>query len=400
VHIAYLIPTIDQIGGAERQLIELATGMAHRGSQVTVIALSGRGGSAAQVLSANNVSLLSLDMRRGLADLCGWTALRRWIIAAQPEILHAHLPHAALMARVIRLAAPVRVVVETIHSPAIGGISRQISYRLTSHLPTLVTAVSRAAAAPWLEAGMLHESELAVIPNGVDTTCWRNDHDLQRCSLLASIWPYKFSWLAVGRLDPVKDHETLLRAFALLPDSAQLTIVGTGPLEHSLRRLARDLRIHSRISFAGFQNDIRSFMQEADAFVLSSRWEGLPVALMEASACELPAIFTGNAGCRELLPNSSIDPVAVADPRALASAMQKLMDLTPEERRQIGAEARRRIVAQLDIRSILCRWEKLYCHLLALNPRPAHRRHCSLPLQAPVYSSTTEKQTYSPPTSK
>lgn len=400
MHIAYLIPTIDRVGGAERQLIELATGMARRGSQVTVIALSGHGGSAAHVLSANNVSFLSLDMRHGLADFRGWTALRRWIIAAQPEVLHAHLPHAALMARAIRLAAPVRVVAETIHSPAIGGISRLLLYRLSSHLPTVITAVSRAAAAPWLEAGMLHEAELAVIPNGINTACWRKDHESQHCSLLASTSPHKFNWLAVGRLDPVKDHETLLRAFALLPQYAHLTVAGSGPLEHSLRRLARELAIHNRVSFPGFQNDIRSLMQRADAFVLSSRWEGLPVALMEASACELPAVFTATAGCRELLPGSSIDPVLVADSRALASAMQKLMDLTPKERRQIGADARRRIVARFEINSVLSRFEELYCCLLAANPQPSRRRYRSSTLQAPFYSSTTETQTYSPPISK
>jgi Glycosyltransferase Family 4 len=102
MHIAYLIPTVDRIGGAERQLIQLATGMARRDWRVTVIALSGNGGHAAEELSANNVSFLSLEMRKGLADLRGWNRLRRWITSAQPEILHSHLPHASMMSRGIR----------------------------------------------------------------------------------------------------------------------------------------------------------------------------------------------------------------------------------------------------------------------------------------------------------
>jgi len=85
MHIAYLIPTVDRIGGAERQLFQLATRMAQRDWHVTVIALSGKGGHAAEELSANNVSFLSIEMRKGLADLRGWNRLRGWITSAQPE---------------------------------------------------------------------------------------------------------------------------------------------------------------------------------------------------------------------------------------------------------------------------------------------------------------------------
>jgi hypothetical protein len=170
MHIAYLIPTIDRIGGAERQLIQFATGMAHRGWRVTVIALSGSGGHSAQELSADNVSFLSLDMRHGLADPRGWNRLRCWITSAGPDILHSHLPHASLMARAIRLIVPVRVLIDTIHSPATGSIARQIGYRLTRGLPNVVTGVSRSALNPWLDSGMVDHSKSTVVPNGIDAT--------------------------------------------------------------------------------------------------------------------------------------------------------------------------------------------------------------------------------------
>lgn len=391
MHVAYLIPTIDRIGGAERQVIELAIGMAQRGWHVTVIALSGHGDHAAQVLSANNVSFLSLEMRRGLADFRGWNRLHRWICSAQPEVLHAHLPHGSLMARGIRLAAPVRVVVETIHSPATGGLSRKILYRLTSQLPTVITAVSRAAAAPWLRAGIVDRSKLAILPNGIDTAYWKRDDELRNHSRLQSASNDEFHWLAVGRLDPVKDHATMLRAFSMLPETARLTIAGTGPLESSLRILSGKLRLDGRVSFIGFQKDVRHCMQKADGFVLSSRWEGLPLALMEASACELPSVFTGTAGSCELLPDSPISPVLVAQPAALAATMQAVMKLSHAELRRIGAMARREITSRLDLGPVLCSFEKLYCHMLAVNPRPARCRPSNSPLQAPSCSSNPER---------
>jgi len=390
MHIAYLIPTLDRIGGAERQLILLATGMARRGWRVTVIALSGSGIGAADELSANDVSFISLEMRHGLLDPRGWNRLRRWIASAQPEILHAHLPHAALLARAIRLITPMRVVIDTIHSPATGSLARRTGYRLTSYLPNLVTAVSRSAARLWLGAHAVGNRELIVLQNCIDTDYWKPPSRHPN-SALSPKKSSEFHWLAVGRLDPVKDHATLLRAFQLLPLAARLTIVGSGPLEPALRAQAAHLRIQDRVRFLGFQSDVRSCLQRADAFVLSSRWEGLPVALMEACACELPAVFTETAGSRELLPNSPLPIARVGDPAALAHAMQTLMDLPSSTRRGLGHAARLQITARYDQQSVLNRLEILYCHLVSENTQPSRvRRNSRAILKASICSSTTE----------
>jgi glycosyltransferase involved in cell wall biosynthesis len=390
MHIAYLIPTLDRIGGAERQLILLATGMARRGWRVTVIALSGSGGHAADELSANDVSFISLQMRRGLLDPRGWNRLRRWIAAAQPEILHAHLPHAALLARAIRIVTPIRVVIDTIHSPATGSLARRIGYRLTSYLPNLVTAVSRSAARPWLGAHAVGSRELIVIQNGIDTEYWKPSSKHAN-NLQSPTTDSEFHWLAVGRLDPVKDHVTLLRAFASLPSSARLTILGSGPLERPLRSQAAHLRIDERLRFLGFQSDVRSYLQQANAFVLSSRWEGLPIALMEACSCELPSVFTETAGSRELLPDSPLPVAPVGDPAALAQAMKTLMNLPASKRRELGHDARQQIVARHDQQSVINRLEILYCHLLSENTQPSrHRRNSRAILNASICSSTTE----------
>ena len=390
MHIAYLIPTIDRIGGAERQLMLLATGMARRGWRVTVIALSGNGGQAAQDLSAVNVFFLSLEMRHGLFDPRGWNRLRRWIDSAQPEILHAHLPHASLMARGIRLLAPLRVLIDTIHSPATGSVTRRICYRLTSALPDVVTSVSHAAARPWLELQTLSDSELVVIPNGLDTEWWRARSDSSDSELSRSNSSDEFRWIAVGRLDPVKDYATLLRAFSTLPPSARLTIAGSGPLEHTLRLQVSDLGIQGRVQFLGFKDDVRQLMQNSDGFVLSSRWEGLPIALMEASACELPAVFTETPGARELLPGSSLPIAPVSDSAALALAMKSLMDLPKSRQRELGRNARQQIVANFDQHSVLTRLETLYCRLLVAHPGPSrHRRRSGAARHASARSSTT-----------
>ena len=391
MHIAYLIPTIDRIGGAERQLMLLAAGMARRDWRVTVIALAGDGGQAAQNLSAANVSFLSLEMRRGLVDPHGWNRLRRWIDSAKPEIFHAHLAQAALMARCIRLLAPVRVLIDTIHSPATGSATRRFGYRITSGLPNVITAVSQACANPWLSARTLRRSELAVIPNGIDTEYWKpaspSRDDVHPCSTKSD----EFHWIAVGRLNAVKDYPTLLQAFSILPQTARLTIAGSGPLESALHLQATELGIGDRVRFLGFQSDMRRLMQHSDGFVLSSRWEGHPIALMEASACELPVVFTETPGSRELLPSSALPIAPAGDPSALAIAMKALMDLPKCEQRRLGRIGRQRIRASFEAQSVLARFESLYCGLLAANPcRSRYREKPYTVLPARVCSSSPE----------
>lgn len=391
MHIAYLIPTIDRIGGAEKQLMLLAAGMARRGWRVTVIALSGNGGQAAQDLSVANVSFLSLQMPGSLASLHGWHRLRRWISSAQPEVIHAHLAQASLMGRLIRLLAPVRVLIDTIHSPATGSNLRQLAYRLTSRLSDAVTAVSHTCAQSWLDARTLHRSELTVIPNGIDTERWKpfltSRDDTQKTAAETA----EFRWIAVGRLDAVKDYATLLHAFSMLPASARLAIAGSGPLEEALHLQARQLGIDDRVRFLGFQNDVRPFMQNSDAFVLSSRWEGLPIALMEASACGLPAVFTETPGSRELLSASPLPIAPVGDSVALAAAMKALMDLSKSKRRQLGESARRHVVASFDQEAVLTQFETLYLRLLKANPEPSrHRRTPEDHSQSAVSASITE----------
>lgn len=387
MHIVYLIPTLDRLGGAERQVLLLANGLARQGSRVTVIALSGTGGHSAQRLRSSGISFRSLQMRKGLLDLRGWLRLHRWIRSARPDVLHAHLPHAAMLARWSRFFAPVPVLIDTIHSPNLGKFLRRAGYRLSSHLPDFVTAVSSGAAEPWLNAGMLNRTELKVIHNGIDLDRWTPEKNETPSRATK---PGKFTWLSVGRLDPVKDHDNLLRAFALLPHHAHLVIAGSGSLRPALESLAQTLYIKSRVDFVGFQEDLLPFMRHSDAFVLASRWEGLPVALIEASACALPSVITNIPGSLEVLPDPPACAVTVGDPQALANAMRAMMDLSPSERRELGMRARQRVAKHFGLDSMLERYADLYRCVLSINPRPARSRQTGLLSAVTVRSSTRE----------
>ena len=111
----------------------------------------------------------------------------------------------------------------------------------------------------------------------------------------------EFLWLAAGRLEPVKDYPTLIRAMAGVPEPARLVIAGDGPLLDELVKLSGSLGLERRVRFLGFEPDVRRWMQAADGFVLASQWEGLPMGLLEAAACALPAVATDVPGTREVI---------------------------------------------------------------------------------------------------
>ena len=186
----------------------------------------------------------------------------------------------------------------------------------------------------------------------------------------------------------MKDYPALLNAFARAGRSAQLVILGSGPLEANLKQMAEALGISRRVRFAGFCPHVARWMQAADGVVLSSRCEGLPMVLLEAGACGVPAVATDVAGTREVIVKGETGWLAPAgDPVGLAAAMSWLMHTPSKERRALGLRARQHVMRNFSLEKILDRWEALYTDLLA-SKNPSRRiaptaweslRHRSVP---------------------
>jgi glycosyltransferase involved in cell wall biosynthesis len=369
--IAFLLPTLNRIGGAERQVVLLATGLAARGWHVTLMALSGTCGECCGELHAAGVEFLSLHMQRGLADPQGWLRLNAWLRDTRPEILHAHLPHAAWLARWSRLTAPVRVVVDTVHTAGTGTRGRRLGYRLSNWLTDQTTVVSEGAAQAWKAASMISQKRLEIMPNGIDTNTWKPVTDA-RAELRAELGLRdEFVWLAAGRLEPVKNFSALLQAFVALPKHAGLVIAGSGSQAEALSAQAREFGIESSVRFPGHQSNLLRWMQAADAFALSSHWEGLPMSLLEAGACGLPCVSTAVAGATEIVLEGQTGFLAPAgNQMALNAAMHRLMTMSASERQAMGEAARQRIRERYSIHSVLDQWENLYAGLLDIHTRP------------------------------
>jgi glycosyltransferase involved in cell wall biosynthesis len=359
-----VIPTIEKIGGAERQLFLLVKELSARGWQVTIIALSGMAGSFSGELKTAGVAYLSLHMRKAWIDPQGWLRYLAWTAENKPDIVHAHLPHAIWFARCVRLLAPVRVQLDTIHTSNPGNRARRLAYRLTKRLTNSVTCVSEAVAEAALAAGLVRRHNLIVLHNGVVVS--------KSVPNRAPTSAFGFQWLAIGRLTQVKDYPTLLRAFATLPGRPTLQIAGEGPDEQPLRKLAVELKIEDRIQFAGFHHDIQPLLCTANGFVLSSLWEGLPMSVLEASAAGLPVVATDGPGTRETIQSGVTGLIVpVGDETALAQAMAEVMAMHPDRRNPIGLSGREFVEAHFSLPNIVSQWEQLYSRLLAEHPHPS-----------------------------
>jgi glycosyltransferase involved in cell wall biosynthesis len=172
-------------------------------------------------------------------------------------------------------------------------------------------------------------------------------------------------WLAVGRLDVPKDYPNLLTAVTRLSKRSVLLIAGDGPLRTSLEQLATDLGISDRIRFLGMRKDIPALMAAADAYVMSSAWEGFPMALLESSASALPIVATDVGGNPEIvLDGISGFLVPVKNSVALAEAMLRTEQLSAESRRSLGLAGREHVAKLYSLSSVVDKWEQVYESLL------------------------------------
>lgn len=174
--------------------------------------------------------------------------------------------------------------------------------------------------------------------------------------------------LSVGRLIPEKDPEFLLTAFARTraAQRSELWFCGTGPLETNLRTKAAILGIGHRVRFLGFQKNPYAVMAAATAFVLSSRHEGLPNALIEAQALGLPAVSTRCPyGPEEIIEDGITGLlVDVGDVNAMTSAIDRLID-DKLLREQMTSAARRHIRARFNAPECIRAWESVIISQMA-----------------------------------
>ncbi len=322
VRVAFCITELDP-GGAERALFEIVTRLDPVNWEVRVYCL-GPETELSRQLQQRGIATVCLGVRHWY-QVGVLFRLARELRAFRPAVLQTFLFHANILGRLAGWWAGLPVIMSGLRVAERGKRWHLWLDRWTNRLVTLNVCVSEGVRQFAILRGGLWAEKLRVIPNGVDAERFASAMplDLSQFGIPAEAW----TLVTVGRLTVQKGHDDLIGAVAplLLDDPRMhLLIVGEGPERETLDWLSDSLGVSGQVHLAGFQAEIPGILKSCQAFALTSRWEGMPNALLEALAAGLPCIATDVEGVRELLGGGSGLVVAAGDGEALRRAVEQV----------------------------------------------------------------------------
>lgn len=359
MRVAFVITGLG-VGGAERVVTSLADALFSRGHKVLIVYLTGEAllqpiNSAIQVIGLGVNSMGSM--------MLAFVRLRAILTEFRPDVVHSHLVHANIFTRLLRLWVRIPYLISTAHSNNEGGWFRMLAYRLTDTLANISTNVSRDATASFIAKKAVGQDRMITVYNGIAVEKFQFSEAARlairqelgitaECKLI----------LAVGRLWEPKDYPNLLGAISYIATQRvdfKVCIVGEGPLRSDLVSKVQELKLVNQVQFLGMRSDVEKLLSAADVFVLSSIFEGFPMAVGEAMACERVVVATDCGGVREFLGSTGY-LVPPADSIALANTLVTALTLSPERSAAIGQAARLRVQDLYSLNAAVDRWLALY----------------------------------------
>jgi glycosyltransferase involved in cell wall biosynthesis len=323
-----------RIGGSERLGANLALEFRRRGYRVLCFAVHDSEGPVRVELEAGGVRCLDLNY------LCRPRLLRRYSyrrevyrMLAREGVAALHLHHVTsliLCAAAARRAGVPQIVMteHALHQLRAEPATRARTRRLVPSVDA-VTVVAPEQLAYFRDELGVAAARLACIPNGIQVPA-RTPATIAAARAALGLEADAFAFCYAGRLVPIKQLEVLVDAFARLPQPIRarstLCLVGDGESRAALETAARLRGVADRVSFAGARTGVAALLLGADAFVMSSSSEGLPMAMLEAMAAGVPCVSTAVGGIPELLRAGAGLLVPPGDAAALAAAMASLVE--------------------------------------------------------------------------
>lgn len=365
-------------GGAERIVSVMANEWLARGQDVILVTIEAARTDAYQLRPG--VARLALDLARVSRNpfYGGWNNLRRiWSLRRvvrryRPDAVVSFVTHTNLLALMALIGTGLPVIVSERIDPSqmnLGVLRETLRKRLYPRATAIVVQTGQVGQRM---QRTMPRAKFVVIPNPVPAT----DPDAQERDVhlheLVHLPPGTKVVAAMGRLDPQKGFDLLIEAFSELAaryPEWYLVIFGEGPLRSVLEAQIERSRLEARVHMPGVVRAARQYLAEADLFVLSSRFEGFPNALLEAMACGLPAVsFDCPSGPSEII-RDGYDGVLVeaGNVEALGSAMSALMD-SSARRGELGKSARQ-VLERFSLDRIMAMWDQSLVNVITRRER-------------------------------
>jgi glycosyltransferase involved in cell wall biosynthesis len=349
------------LGGAERVVAKMANHWAERGDAVTVVTLSGNAGDTyALDPRVKRIALNAMQESRGPAQAVVHNVhrirlLRRAIADSAPETVISFTDRMNVLTLLACRPLGVDTVISERIDPSRYEIGRAWSWLRRRVYPSARALVVQTVRVRRQMVDLMRGRPIYVIPNAVEA------RPANAATPPGAAKPASMRWIvAMGRLAPQKGFDLLIDAFSRVSarhPQWSLKILGEGPERPALERLIDANRLAGRVVLAGWEPDPNAALQQADVFVLSSRFEGFPNALLEAMACGLPAVsFDCQSGPAEIVRNE-IDGILVPpeDVASLADAIERV--LADEALRQRLAAEAVRVVERFSVERYFALWD-------------------------------------------
>ena len=352
-----IIP-IFKLAGAEIMCENLCYELREQGCDVTAVSLYTQHTPITDRLEAANIRVVYLGKKKGF-DFSLFIRLWKLFQKEKPDVVHTHI-YAARYALPVAVACGIPARIHTVHSLAqweqvkAGKVVNGIMFR---HFGAIPVALNKEVKETIQEVYSLPGQKIPVIFNGVN---------LSKCQIKHNYATKEaFTIIHIGRFMDVKNHSLLLHSFSRFVDhypKARLQLIGEGELQHNMEQLAVEIGIAQEVYFAGLQSDIFPWLHQADVFILTSKYEGMPMTLIEAMGTGLPVIATKVGGIPDIITDGEEGILTESDSEQIAAAMERMMDV--EFRQKCGKKARKKAIEQFAADTMAEKYIQLYQELL------------------------------------
>lgn len=290
-----IIPDLN-IAGAEVMATTLIT--SYDRSKIVPICVSfyNQISTLTQLLKDKNIKVYFLNKHRGI-DMVMFIKLIFIILKEKPDVIHTHR-YSLMYTLIPSIILGVKVKVHTIHSvankevPKFGQFIYKLAFKYFDVIPVSLTSRIN------VSVKELYSIDSQVILNGINLEKYKVKKDY---SLNETI-----KFVHIGRFNDVKNHNLLIDAFNIMQNgfmNMELHLFGDGDLFNSIKEKVNKLNLEKKVYFYGIRDDIPSLLSSFDVFVLTSKWEGLPLTIIEAMSSGLPIIASEVGGIPDIVKN-------------------------------------------------------------------------------------------------
>jgi len=358
------------VGGAERQLVYLASKLDKSKYEVLVCSFSSDV-TLRNLLDESRVPLVVIPKKMS-PDLIRPIQLFKLVKNFKPDLIHSYLFVANTWSRFIGKFLGIPVIISERNAEPKKPLYMTMINRFLYEMGDLLIANSRAGEDQVIKNKEFPHQKIRVVYNGLSIDKFTTNNDEKRISEIKGRFEIPDDAKVIGiigRLHFQKNHELLFESFKLLlkkNPNCCLFCIGDGPRRDELLGLTRSLEIDDKVIFAGERKDIPECLSIIDVMVLPSLWEGLPNVILEAIAAKCPVVATDVGGVSEIIINGKTGFLVENGNKAeLAEKINYTID-HPTEMEQIKQNAFDFVVKNFSITRMVSETEKIYERLLEI----------------------------------